>query len=73
VALEYAYTEAGRQTGPMVALLHFDLSGNVVFRKAVREWSDAVFCADAAFLLNGLGQLYDTSTATLTHVFEFPR
>jgi hypothetical protein len=73
VALEYAYTEAGRETGPMVALLHLDVSGNVLFRKAVREWSDAVFCADGALLLNGLGELYDTSTATVTHVFEVPQ
>jgi WD40 repeat protein len=73
VALEYAYTEAGRDTGPMVALLHLDVSGNVIVRQTVREWSDAVFCADGAFLLNGLGELYDTSTAALTHVFEFPR
>lgn len=27
---------------------------NVVLRKAVREWLDAVFCADGAFRLNGL-------------------
>ena len=73
VALEYACTGAARETGPMVALLHLDMSGTVIFRKAVREWSDAVFCADGDLLLNGLGELYDTSTAALTHVFEFPR
>jgi len=73
VALEYAYTDAGRDTGPMVALLHLDSTGNVIFRKTVREWSDAVFCADGTCLLNGLGELYDTSTGTVTHVFEFPR
>ena len=73
VALEYACTGAARETGPIVALLHLDVSGRVIFRKAVREWSDAVFCADGGLLLNGLGELYDTSTAALAHVFEFPR
>jgi hypothetical protein len=72
-ALEYAYTEAGRETGPMVALLHFDLSGRVVFRKAINDCHDAVFCADGTLVLNGLGELYETSTGTLAHVFEFPR
>jgi hypothetical protein len=73
VALEYAYTEAARETGPMLALLHFDTRGNVVFRRSIREWPDAVFCADGELLLNGLGELLDTSTGELTYVFEFPR
>jgi hypothetical protein len=42
-------------------------------RGAFERSRHAVFCADGAFLLNGLGELYDTSTGTLTHVFEFPR
>ena len=73
VALEYAYSQAARETGPMVALLHLDLSGHVTFRQAIRDWSDATFCADGELVLNALGELYDTSTGALTHVFEFPR
>jgi len=73
VALEYAYTDPARDTGPMVALLHLDRSGHVSFNKAIREWPLGVFCAQGSLLLNGLGELYDVSTATVTHVFEFPR
>jgi hypothetical protein len=73
VASEYAYTETGRASGPMVALLHVDAFGDVVFRQPVRDWSDAVFCADAAFLLNGLGELIETKTGAVSHVFDFPR
>ena len=57
----------------MVTLLHLDSNGTVVFRKAVRDWSDAVFCAGGTMLLNGLGELYETATGTLVHVFDFPR
>lgn len=73
VALEYAFSEGGRETGPMVAIVHLDVSGTVVFRHAIREWLDAVFCADGTFVLNGLGELFETSTGKLAHVFEFPR
>jgi hypothetical protein len=73
VALEYAYTDEARRAGPMVALLHLDRAGTVVFRQAIREWSDAVFCADGALLVNGLGELYDAATGTVRHVFDFPR
>ena len=73
VALEYAYTDAARKTGPMVALVHLDSSGTVVSREPIRDWSVAVFCADGRFLLNGLGELYDSATARVTHVFDFPR
>jgi len=74
VALEYAYNQVARDTGPMVALLHLDPSGGaVVLREAIREWSTAVFCANGTKLLNGLGELYDTGTAAVEHVFEVPR
>jgi hypothetical protein len=73
VALEYAYTENGRATGPMVALLHIDGAGDVVFRQPVRAWSVGVFCVDADFLLNGLGELSETQSGTVRHVFDFPR
>ena len=74
VALEYAYTDAARAEGPMVTLLHFDSDGQVVFRKAIREWSEAAFCASGELLLNGLGELHDVQTGEVTHVFgDFPR
>ena len=73
VAVEYAYSEAAREAGPMMELLHVDASGEVQFRKSMRGWSDAVFCAEGELLLNGLGELFDVSTAELIHVFDFPR
>ena len=73
VALEYAYTQAARDVGEMVVLLHLDDRGNVLRRLPARPWSDAVFCADGELLLNGLGELYDVTTGELEHVFEFPR
>jgi len=73
VALEYAYSEAAREAGPMMELLHVDASGRVPFRSAVRGWSNAIFCADGELLLNGLGELFDVTTGELTHVFDFPR
>ena len=73
VGLEYAYSGAARETGPMVALLHLDSSGNVTFRRALRDWSTAVFCADAELLLNGLGELHDVRSGDVTHVFDVPR
>jgi hypothetical protein len=73
VALEYAYTDGARLSGPTVTLLHIDTLGSVVFRTAVQDWSEAVFCANAELMLNGLGELYDVHTGELTHVFDFPR
>jgi hypothetical protein len=74
VAVEYAYSQTARDTGPMVALLHLDLSGAVVFHQPIREWSEAVvFAADGTLLLNGLGEVYETATASVVHEFDFPR
>jgi hypothetical protein len=74
VALEYAYTDEARADGPMVSLLHIDSSGRVAFQKAIREWPEAVFCENGAFVLNGLGELHDVRTGEVEHVFpDFPR
>jgi WD40 repeat protein len=73
VALEYAYSEAAREAGPMMELLRVNAVGGVRDRKAVRGWPDAVFCAEGELLLNGLGELFDVSTAEVIHVFDFPR
>lgn len=74
VAMEYAYTAAARETAPMVSLLHFEPGGQVVFRRAVRDWSVAVFAGNGEFLLNGLGELHEVETGDVVHVFtDFPR
>jgi hypothetical protein len=73
VALEYAYTEGARETGPMMTIVHLGSTGEAVARIATRDWSEAVLCADATLVLNGLGELYDTSTGALVHVFDVPR
>lgn len=74
VAIEYAYTTAARETSPIVSLLHLEPGGKVVFRRAVREWPQAVFAGNGDFLLNGLGELHDVDTGDVVHVFtDFPR
>jgi hypothetical protein len=73
VAVEYAYTEDSRKTGPMVALLHLDHSGRCTFRRPIREWNIVVFCAGGEFLLNGLGELHDTASGEVAYTFDFPR
>lgn len=73
VAIEYAYTDEARQTGPMVALIHIDGTGDIRFRKAIRDWPVVAFCQRGNGLLNGLGELYNTHTGDVDHVFEFPR
>jgi hypothetical protein len=72
VAMEYAYSQQARATGPMVALLHLDPSGQ---SRSGRRYAigPTPSSADGGLLLNALGELYDTSTAGLTHVFDFPR
>jgi hypothetical protein len=74
VALEYAYTDEARADGPILSLLHFDSGGRVAFRKAIREWPDAVFCEHGARVLNELGELHDVRTGEVEYVFpDFPR
>ena len=74
VAVEYAYTDQARAEGPMVSLLRFDSGGRVLFRQAIRDWSDVVLCSDGQLLLNGLGELYDVQTGRVAYVFpDFPR
>lgn len=74
VAVEYAYTEDARAGSPMVALLHLTRRGEITLRKPIGPWAEAVvFCARGTRLLNGLGELYETSTGEVEYVFDFPR
>ena len=73
VGVEYAYTDGARKTAPIVALLHFDASGQNTFRREIRDWHETVFCCDGDKLLNGVGELFDTESGDLEYVFEFPR